>query len=99
MEVDRAARLANQARLRALIRRPEARLRLFCAHDPTEFAMFAAASAHASRPIRRPPPEWISALETRGDGRPDPDALVDAALADTFPASDPAAYQSGRTRL
>lgn len=38
MEVDRAARLANQAKLRALsLSAPE--VRLFCAHDPVELAL------------------------------------------------------------
>ena len=41
MEVDRAARLANQAKLRALSMDPDARVRIFCAHDALEFATLA----------------------------------------------------------
>jgi glyoxylase-like metal-dependent hydrolase (beta-lactamase superfamily II) len=37
MEVDRAARLANQQRLRALSLDPGAGVRMVCAHDPVEF--------------------------------------------------------------
>jgi glyoxylase-like metal-dependent hydrolase (beta-lactamase superfamily II) len=38
MEVDRAARLNNQERLRNLIRRHGDSVEVFCAHDPAEFA-------------------------------------------------------------
>jgi glyoxylase-like metal-dependent hydrolase (beta-lactamase superfamily II) len=38
MEVDRAARTTNQARLRALSLKHAADVRIFCAHDPVEFA-------------------------------------------------------------
>ncbi|MDR0182973.1 MBL fold metallo-hydrolase [Lysobacter arvi] len=37
MEKDRKARLANQARLRALYARDGTHLRIFCSHDPLEF--------------------------------------------------------------
>jgi glyoxylase-like metal-dependent hydrolase (beta-lactamase superfamily II) len=40
--VDNGARLANQARLRDLARDHASEVRLFCAHDPKEYAMFAA---------------------------------------------------------
>lgn len=47
MEVDRAARLANQAKLRALSRSaPE--VRIFCAHDAVEFGLLAGGSAGAT---------------------------------------------------
>jgi glyoxylase-like metal-dependent hydrolase (beta-lactamase superfamily II) len=39
MEVDRAARLANQVRLRKLSLEHADEVRIFCAHDPVEFAM------------------------------------------------------------
>ena len=42
MEVDRAARLANQHRLRALAREHGDEVRVFCAHDAVEFALLAA---------------------------------------------------------
>jgi glyoxylase-like metal-dependent hydrolase (beta-lactamase superfamily II) len=45
MAVDNAARLANVARLRELATAPDAAVRLFCAHDPTEFKAFSAGSA------------------------------------------------------
>lgn len=38
MEVDRAARLGNQQRLRELSLDPSAGVRMICAHDPVEFA-------------------------------------------------------------
>ena len=41
MEVDRAARLANQQRLRALAREHGGEVRIFCAHDAVEFALLA----------------------------------------------------------
>lgn len=41
MEVDRAARLANQARVRALSLDPAADVRIFCAHDVREFELLA----------------------------------------------------------
>lgn len=40
MEVDRRARLDNQARLRALAADTDAQVRIFCAHDAQEFAEF-----------------------------------------------------------
>lgn len=43
MEVDRAARLANQARLRRLSIDQGGAVRIFCAHDVTEFEMLAGA--------------------------------------------------------
>lgn len=45
MEVDRRARLANQARLRQLARGHGDEVRMFCAHDPVEFACLAAEPA------------------------------------------------------
>lgn len=41
MEVDRVARLGNQARLRALQRDHGGEIRIFCAHDATEFDLLA----------------------------------------------------------
>lgn len=41
-DVDRPTRLLNQARLRDLASRSAGRIRMFCAHDPIEFAAFAA---------------------------------------------------------
>jgi hypothetical protein len=42
--------------------------------------------------------EWISDLQPGPDGRPTPDRLIDKALADTFPASDPPSFRAyGRT--
>jgi glyoxylase-like metal-dependent hydrolase (beta-lactamase superfamily II) len=41
MEVDRAARLTNQQRLRALSLHRAGEVRLICAHDPVEFALLA----------------------------------------------------------
>jgi hypothetical protein len=37
MEVDAAARIANQRRLRALAGQQSDAIRIFCAHDLTEF--------------------------------------------------------------
>lgn len=42
MEIDRAARLKNQARLRSLSLEHGAEVRLICAHDPVEFERCAA---------------------------------------------------------
>lgn len=44
MEVDRAARLGNQARLRRLSLEHAGEVRMFCGHDPVEFALLAAAA-------------------------------------------------------
>jgi glyoxylase-like metal-dependent hydrolase (beta-lactamase superfamily II) len=44
MEVDREARLTNQARLRALSLQHAEQVKIFCAHDPVEFAAFAGQS-------------------------------------------------------
>jgi hypothetical protein len=41
MEVDRAARLTNQDRLRRLSLDHADEVRLFCAHDPVEFEILA----------------------------------------------------------
>lgn len=41
MEVDRKQRLANQAKVRALSVDHESEVRVFCAHDPVEFATLA----------------------------------------------------------
>lgn len=49
MEVDRAARLANQAKLRALSVDPAARVRIFCAHDALEFETLAGQAAFSAR--------------------------------------------------
>jgi len=46
-DVDHAARLANQARLRELARTRE--VRLFCAHDPVELDRLAAPIGHTNR--------------------------------------------------
>ena len=55
MEKDRAARLANQARLRKLCRR-EPEIEVFCGHDPTEFEHYAerpiGVPAHSATPRR-----------------------------------------------
>jgi glyoxylase-like metal-dependent hydrolase (beta-lactamase superfamily II) len=40
-EVDRRARLANQARLRSLLRQHSGEVELFCAHDPRELLRYA----------------------------------------------------------
>jgi glyoxylase-like metal-dependent hydrolase (beta-lactamase superfamily II) len=45
METDRTARLANQARLRALARAETGAIDLFCSHDATELLRHAAAPA------------------------------------------------------
>ena len=97
MEVNRVARLVNQTRLRALIRNRDARLRLFCAHDPIEFELFRSASSFDRQKHPRVMPEWISDLAPGPDGSHHPEALLDKAIADTFPASDPTTYQAGRT--
>jgi hypothetical protein len=47
MEVDRAARKTNQARLRQLSVRHGGEIDLFCAHDLTEFRRFV-------EPVREP---------------------------------------------
>jgi glyoxylase-like metal-dependent hydrolase (beta-lactamase superfamily II) len=44
MEVDRAARLANQERLRALARTHGDSVRILCAHDAAEFARWSASA-------------------------------------------------------
>jgi len=43
MEVDRAARLTNQERLRRLSIDHREEVRIFCAHDRTEYAQLAGA--------------------------------------------------------
>jgi glyoxylase-like metal-dependent hydrolase (beta-lactamase superfamily II) len=43
LEIDRKARLANQARLRTLANDPTAGVRVFCAHDPSELQQCLAA--------------------------------------------------------
>ena len=48
MEVDRAARLSNQARLRALSLDHGDQVRLFCAHDAREFEILSGQSVSAS---------------------------------------------------
>jgi hypothetical protein len=42
MEVDRAARLENQKKLRRLSLDHGNEVRIFCAHDPVEFELLAA---------------------------------------------------------
>jgi glyoxylase-like metal-dependent hydrolase (beta-lactamase superfamily II) len=59
MEVDRAARLANQERLRALARTQNARtqnesVRVLCAHDAAEFARWSASTEQGSLAGHRP---------------------------------------------
>lgn len=49
MEVDRAARLANQARLRRLSLDHGDEVRMFCAHDPVELAILAETSPGSLR--------------------------------------------------
>jgi hypothetical protein len=49
MEVDRTLRLANQARLRALVKNHGGDVRVFSAHDPVEFEQYAARSPEISR--------------------------------------------------
>lgn len=56
MEVDRAARLGNQRRLRALSLDHAAEVRLFCAHDAVEFDALAA-PAPESAASAQPAPE------------------------------------------
>lgn len=55
VEVDRRARLANQARLRALARERAGEVRLFCAHDPAELAALAAPAGAATGTLARAP--------------------------------------------
>ena len=54
MEVDRRARLANQERLRGLVKERAGQVRILCAHDAVEFERWAAANPPA-RPSPRPP--------------------------------------------
>ncbi|MDZ3836045.1 MAG: MBL fold metallo-hydrolase [Rhodospirillales bacterium] len=51
MEVDRSARLANQARLRRLSLTHEGEVRIFCAHDTVEFEILAADAPPAAVPV------------------------------------------------
>lgn len=55
MEVDRRARLANQRRLRELVRDEGEAVRVLCAHDPVEFELWAARGPHGQPPARRVP--------------------------------------------
>lgn len=50
MEVDRAARLANQARLRELVRLHSDEVEVLCSHDPVEFDAWVARSAREQEP-------------------------------------------------
>lgn len=52
MEVDRAARLANQARLRRLSLEHGSGVRIFCAHDAVEFDILAGEAGSVSHPSR-----------------------------------------------
>jgi hypothetical protein len=45
-----------------------------------------------TRATRRAPPEWLSDYRPRADGRVDDNALIDGAVEDSFPASDPPAF-------
>lgn len=58
MEVDRRARLGNQAKLRALSIEHAAEVRIFCAHDAAEFEAFRAGAVESTRrspdPVPRP---------------------------------------------
>ncbi len=58
MEVDRTARLTNQARLRELVVEAEGHVRIFCAHDPVEFERMQAAVPRV--PSRRPQLQSVS---------------------------------------
>lgn len=55
MEKDRAARFANQDRLRELCYVHANEVRLFCAHDPLEFERAARHSMHVPAPARNTP--------------------------------------------
>lgn len=62
MEVDRAARLANQQKLRALDRDHRTDVRIFCAHDAVEFELLAGEAVQADRrPSPAPPRITVSA--------------------------------------
>jgi hypothetical protein len=50
MEVDRSARLTNQARLRQLSLDHGGEVRIFCAHDVVEFEMLAGQSVTNGHP-------------------------------------------------
>jgi glyoxylase-like metal-dependent hydrolase (beta-lactamase superfamily II) len=50
MEMDRAARLRNQSRLRRLVREHGAAVRVFCAHDPVELAAWQRARVRGAGP-------------------------------------------------
>jgi hypothetical protein len=71
MEVNREARLANQARVRdlALTRSPD--VRVFSAHDAVEFEQLAGTPAGAASSVRQPPawssPAWRIAAFGRTD--------------------------------
>ncbi len=55
MEADRRARLANQERLRALVREQAPQVRVLCAHDAVEFDRWAASNPPVSGPQRPTP--------------------------------------------
>jgi glyoxylase-like metal-dependent hydrolase (beta-lactamase superfamily II) len=54
MEVDRAARLANQRRLRDLVHAHSGAVRVVCAHDPVEFTTCTASARETSLPADSP---------------------------------------------
>ncbi|MCW3796382.1 MBL fold metallo-hydrolase [Sphingomonas sp. BN140010] len=53
MEVDRAARVTNQKKLRQLSLERAGEVEIFCAHDRAEFDQFATAAPDADRPLMR----------------------------------------------
>ena len=52
--------------------------------------------ARDTRVVRPPAPEWISKPKPGPDGHLSEDALVHHASEDSFPASDPPSYTTGR---